>query len=118
MWSAGPARRAAVGGRPKALQDPKKLAMLQQLYADPANAMLANNLANTRVTLGDALLALGSRDDAREQYLKAQGILLPLFNQNRLSSGRTLIDRIEARLARLDDPNATTAPTTGPDSED
>jgi serine/threonine protein kinase len=83
--------------------------------ADPANAMLAGNLADTRITLGDALRALGARDPAREQYLKAKAILLPLVNQNRLSNGRKLIDRVERKLAHLNDP---TAPTTEPDSQD
>src|SRR5215217_4252368 len=31
--------RGRVGGRPKALDDPKKLAMAKQLYADPANSI-------------------------------------------------------------------------------
>lgn len=31
--------RGRVGGRPQALRDPKKLAMLQQLYDDPSNSI-------------------------------------------------------------------------------
>jgi tetratricopeptide (TPR) repeat protein len=90
----------------------------QVVAADPANAMLGGNLADTRIMLGDALRALGSLDQARDEYLKAKAILLPLFNQNRLSNGRKLIDRVEARLAHLDDPTAATGPATQPDSED
>ena len=45
--------RGRVGGRPKALRDPKKLAMLQQLYADPNNAIddICRTLRISRTTL-------------------------------------------------------------------
>jgi DNA invertase Pin-like site-specific DNA recombinase len=45
--------RGRVGGRPKALRDPKKLAMLQQLYADPRNAIddICRTLRISRTTL-------------------------------------------------------------------
>ena len=45
--------RGRFGGRPKALRDPKKLAMLQQLYADPNNAIddICQTLRISRTTL-------------------------------------------------------------------
>jgi DNA invertase Pin-like site-specific DNA recombinase len=45
--------RGRVGGRPKALRDPKKLAMLQQLYADPNNAIddICRTMRISRTTL-------------------------------------------------------------------
>ena len=45
--------RGRVGGRPKALADPKKLAMLQRLYDDPANSIdeICRTLRISRTTL-------------------------------------------------------------------
>ncbi len=45
--------RGRVGGRPKVLDDPKKLAMAKQLYADPANAIddICRTLRISRTTL-------------------------------------------------------------------
>jgi DNA invertase Pin-like site-specific DNA recombinase len=44
--------RGRVGGRPKALDDPKKLAMAKQLYADPTNAIddICRTLGISRTT--------------------------------------------------------------------
>src|SRR5215211_3160469 len=44
--------RGRVGGRPKALDDPKKLAMARQLYADPTNSIddICRTLGISRTT--------------------------------------------------------------------
>jgi len=45
--------RGRVGGRPKALDDPKQLALAQRLYADPANSIkdICQALRISRTTL-------------------------------------------------------------------
>ena len=82
------------------------------IAADPGNAFVVRNAALTHQSLGNALLALGDRAAAREQYLITRDALRSLQSRGGLPGGQQLVDEAETKLAQASTDSATTAPAT------
>jgi len=83
---------------------------------DPTNANVAWNLVTVRTTLADALAAVGSIAEARDQYARARESAVALTQKNMQGvPQKDAVEKLDAKLAALTGTTtmpATTAPQT------
>lgn len=84
------------------------------LAADPANAMIAWNQVEARVLMGDAYAGMSSVAEARTEFATARELALALRRKNLQGGSTTIFERLDQRMAALEEPATTRSAATQP----